>query len=296
MKRRLAALLLLCLCVGCALAEGLEDEANGTWIAPVEDAVGESSFELGEDAAVPEEYYFEEYVDTPSSNADCYLSCPDVYDIKNAVSASERVYPGKLVWPLPGTQPLAHVSSHVGWRDAARIHRNQGGDWASWLHHGVDVGHVTKSQVVVAAAGGVAYSGVQKGNGLYVVIDHGNGFYTEYQHLSRLAGTLVDGCREIPVEAGDPIGYVGNSGGDYPVHLHFEIAWSPDGAGSDDETYHFETHNRWYYGYSFSQQKVVRMRWPDRWELCSAEYQSFVSTAEELLEEEETDQNEKPED
>lgn len=277
MKRWLSLLLILCLCHVSALSEALTDVPDEALADPVEAAVEEADFSLGDDAAAPEEEVYLPEPELPASDKDCYLKIPDVYDIKNIVSASERVYPGPLLWPLPGRTPPTRWHSHVGWRDAARIHRGQDGDWASWLHHGVDISGVTTSQLVVAAASGMAYAGEQNGNGLYVVIDHGNGFYTKSQHLSRFAGEIFKGCRAVPVEAGDPIGYVGNTGGDYPVHFHFEIAWSPDGAGSDDETYHNETHNRWLYAYSFPQQKVVKMRWPYRWELCSAEYQTFVT-------------------
>lgn len=284
MKKWLAALLMLCLCMPCAFAEeelelDLDVEAQ---IESVDDAVGETTLDLGgggtavDDAHVAEEYTFV----PPSSKEVYYLDCPDVYDIKNVVSASQRVYPGALLWPLKGKQPPKRFTSHVGWRNAARIHSGQGGAWPSWLHHGVDVGNVTRRQLVVVAASGVAYAGEQRGNGRYVVIDHGNGFYTKYQHLSRFAGEMFDGCREVPVEAGDPIGYVGNSGGDYPVHFHFEIAWSPDGPGSDDITYHRETHNRTIKAYSFPQQSVVRMHWAERWEICSAEYQTFIADLE----------------
>ena len=278
MKRLLTLLLALCLFMGVAWAEEPDQEISSD---AVEASVDEVEFSLGGDepeAEPPaeEEVTDEEYIYESSKKSDYYLNCPDVYDYKNAVFASNRVYPGELVWPLKGRAPLTRFASHVGWRDAARIHRQQGGTWASWLHHGTDIGGATTKQVVVAAASGVAYAGERRGNGRYVVIDHGNGWYTEYQHLSRFAGEVFDGCREIPVEAGDPIGYVGNTGGDYPVHLHFEIAWSPDGPGSDDKAYFKQTHNLHLYGYSFPQQCVVRMRWPQTWEMCSAEYQSFV--------------------
>ena len=283
MKRYLCVLVALCLLTGFALAEEIGEDVLSD---AVEASVGEVEVSLGGDEPVEEpaqeEYADEEYIYESSNMSDYYLDCPDVYDYKHLVSASARVYPGKLVWPLQGMAPLTHVSSHVGWRDAARIHRHQGGSWASWLHHGIDVGHVTTSQVVVAAADGVAYAGEASGIGRYVVIDHGNGWYTRYQHLSRFAGEVFIDCRAVPVKAGDPIGYVGSTGGDYPVHLHFEIAWSPDGPGGDDKVYQKQTHNLHLHGYSFSQQCVVRMRWPKTWEMCSAEYQQYYADISEL--------------
>ena len=296
MKRWLSVCLVLCLCLAGALAEELPEDEE-TLIDGVDAEVAETTFDLGgDDAPAPEEYYIDDGSYTGSPDEVFDLGCPDIYDVKYLVSASDRVYPGTLVWPLPGNAPLSHLSSHVGWRNAARIHRGQGGDWASWLHHGIDVSGVTPSQLVVAADSGVAYAGEQQGNGKYVVIDHGNGFYTKCQHLSRFAGAIFAGCRAVPVQAGDPIGYVGSSGGDYPVHFHFEIAWSPYGPGSDDAEYHEQTHNRDIYAYSFDQQCFIKMHWPQTWELCSAEYQTFVSDIRELDEAADEQEPEDPND
>ena len=216
------------------------------------------------------------------SGQDVYLRIPDIYDENfiRSLMPSERIYPGLLVWPLQGQTPLTHVTSHVGWRDAYRIQLRQGGTWATWLHHGVDVAGVGTDQVVVAADAGVAYAGHGSGVGNYVVIDHGNGWYTRYQHLSRFAGSMYKHARAIPVAAGEPIGYVGNSGGDYPVHFHFEIAWSPEGPGSDDVDFSKQTSNRRFYAYSFPQQRVVTLSWAKTWEICTAEYQFYYDPEE----------------
>lgn len=214
-----------------------------------------------------------------------YIPYPDICsrEIRKRLTASKRVYPGTLLWPLKGTEPLKHITSHVGWRNAARIHGNQSGTWPSWLHHGIDVGNVDTSQVVVAAASGLAYAGVKNGCGRYVVIDHGNGWYTEYQHLSSFAGAVYRGCRALPVKAGDAIGYVGNSGGDYPVHFHFEIAWSPNGGGATAKKYFRQTKNRRVYAYSFPQARVIEMHWSKTWEICTAEAQYFVADVADMM-------------
>lgn len=288
MKKLTAMLLILCLlALACCAEEETESEPEGA----VESAVEEITVELGGDSEeeipepratkapkVREQYWDEE---------DCIIPYPDVTssEIKNQLKSSDRVYPGKLVWPLPGTPVLGHITSHVGWRNAARIHSHQGGDWPSWLHHGIDVGHVTKNQSVVAAADGMAWAGKRRGDGNYVVIDHGNGWYTEYQHLSRFAGAVYRNCKKVPVKAGDPIGYVGNSGGDYPVHFHFEIAYSPKGKGGSAGKYFKLTKNRAIRAYSFPQECVIELHWAKTWEICTAEKQHFVASAEDLKEE-----------
>lgn len=269
-------------------AESQPVESGDVQSQPVESRVEEVEYSLGGDDEAsddaPQEPVPEVAVDDTVDvfeqwdPKDCIIHCPDVCDdvIRNQVTPSPRVYPEPLVWPLKDLEPLTNITSHVGWRDAGRIQRRQGGTWASWLHHGIDVGGVDTSQPVVAAADGLAYSGSCDGLGNYVVIDHQNGWYTRYQHMSAFAGDITVDCRAVPVHAGDEIGYVGGTGGDYPVHLHFEIAWSPAGPGADDRTYQIETNNRKIHAYSFPQQKTIRLRWADTWEICTAENQNFL--------------------
>ena len=74
------------------------------------------------------------------------------------------------------------------------------------------------SQVIAAAAGKVrtvAYSGAR---GYYIVVDHGNGYATLYQHLSRQDVRTGD-----MVTAGQQIGAVGETGISTASHLHFEV-------------------------------------------------------------------------
>ena len=249
--------------------------------APVEAEGEEIELSLGGDAPLTEPEEIPDAVDEFEQwdEGDYVLDYPDVTakSVRKVFVASQRVYPGTLIWPLKGRTPLMGLSSHVGWRNAARIHSHQGGAWPSWLHHGIDVGGVSTGQMVVAASGGLAYAGEKKGLGKYVVIDHGNGWYTRCQHLSRYAGDVTADCRGVRVEAGDPIGYVGSSGGDYPVHFHFEIAYSPDGPGGTDADYQRETHNFRVRAYSFPQQATILLRWADRWEICSAENMTYIT-------------------
>ncbi len=60
--------------------------------------------------------------------------------------------------------------------------------------------------------------GREAGNG--VVIDHGNGWETQYSHLKRGSITVVPGQR---VESGDKIGLIGLSGRTEFPHVHFSI-------------------------------------------------------------------------
>ena len=89
-------------------------------------------------------------------------------------------------------------------------------------HHGEDVFAPIGAPVLAVADGTVFSVGWNDlgGNRLWLRDRRGNEFY--YAHLSAFSPLAVDGMR---VEAGDVLGFVGNSGDaeTTPPHLHFEI-------------------------------------------------------------------------
>jgi murein DD-endopeptidase MepM/ murein hydrolase activator NlpD len=86
------------------------------------------------------------------------------------------------------------------------------------LHQGVDMDAAYGRPIVAAAAGVVVVAAERGGYGNCTIIDHGNQYATLYAHQSRFALSVGD-----RVEAGDVIGYVGNTGLSTGPHLHFEI-------------------------------------------------------------------------
>jgi murein DD-endopeptidase MepM/ murein hydrolase activator NlpD len=91
-------------------------------------------------------------------------------------------------------------------------------------HPGVDIAVPTDSYIRAAGAGRVVEAGEDSVYGLYVVIDHGNGYRSRYAHASRL---FVEEGR--PVWRNEVIGLTGSTGRSTAPHLHFEILL-------DDET------------------------------------------------------------
>ena len=93
-------------------------------------------------------------------------------------------------------------------------------------HPGIDFA-AEEGAGVYAVAGGIvsaaAYD-VEKGN--YVVLDHGGGLETEYQHMKSL---LVSAGQSVV--QGQVLGYVGSTGNSTGPHLHFEAR--QDGAPAD---------------------------------------------------------------
>ena len=95
-------------------------------------------------------------------------------------------------------------------------------DGGARLHKGIDIFAPKGTEVVAVVDGIISYIGVQPkgGNCLWLTTESGSSFY--YAHLDRWAGGLYEG---MEVQAGDLLGYVGNTGNAKytPSHLHFGV-------------------------------------------------------------------------
>ena len=99
-------------------------------------------------------------------------------------------------------------------------------------HQGQDILAKCGKPVVAAQAGRIELVDYHPAAGNYVVIDGiGKAYDTVYMHLSRRA-TLR---KRQPVEAGDQLGTVGQTGNASTCHLHFEM-WSSPGYYSGGST------------------------------------------------------------
>ena len=87
------------------------------------------------------------------------------------------------------------------------------------LHPGIDIANDAGTPEVAADAGQVVFAGWGD-YGIYVEIDHGNGFHTVYGHMSR-----VDVSTGQAVTKGQVIGLMGATGRATGPHLHFEIRY-----------------------------------------------------------------------
>ena len=112
---------------------------------------------------------------------------------------------------VPGVRP-------VGLRRHVRRARARTTGW----HHGQDIFAALGAPVLAVADGTVFSVGWNRvgGNRLWLRDRAGNEFY--YAHLAAFSPLAVDGGR---VQAGDVVGFVGNTGDaeTTPYHLHFEI-------------------------------------------------------------------------
>jgi murein DD-endopeptidase MepM/ murein hydrolase activator NlpD len=91
-------------------------------------------------------------------------------------------------------------------------------DGSAEYHQGVDLAATAGTPVLAALPGVVSRVAEDEGYGRHVVVTHANGAESLYAHMEEAKVTV--GQR---VEAGQPLGLVGNTGRSTGPHLHFEL-------------------------------------------------------------------------
>ena len=110
---------------------------------------------------------------------------------------------GRWAWP---TKTPYVITSSYGWR------------WGKF-HDGIDISGTGHGSPIYAANDGVVVAaGYTSYNGNYIIINHNNGFYTNYGHLSALMVRKGD-----IVSIGQQIGKMGSTGYAFGTHLHFGL-------------------------------------------------------------------------
>ena len=122
---------------------------------------------------------------------------------------------GSWYWPIGNT--WCYISSEYGYRDASIS------GWS--FHGGIDLaggnGKLHGAPVYATRAGTViAAVTSNSGYGIYVLIDHGDGYSSLYAHMSARYVEIGN-----YVTQGQMIGRVGNTGNSRGAHLHFEIRY-----------------------------------------------------------------------
>ena len=124
-------------------------------------------------------------------------------------------------WGLPVSS--VSVSSPYGWR------ANPWGNGPSDFHDGIDLVGASGTSIYASKAGTVATTGYDASGGNYVIINHGDGYYSYYLHLSSFAVSTGQS-----VGQGSLVGGMGTTGNSTGVHLHFGIATSGSWSGFVD--------------------------------------------------------------
>ena len=86
------------------------------------------------------------------------------------------------------------------------------------FHAGIDLAAAMGAPIFATSSGTVAAAGWCGGYGNCVTIDHGDGCFTLYGHLSR-----VDVATGQRVGSGQALGLVGSTGNSTGPHLHYEV-------------------------------------------------------------------------
>ena len=132
--------------------------------------------------------------------------------ITQIIVKGDKVIPsvgsGAWFWPVPSH----YVISPMGYRIDPINGRRA-------LHTGADISERCGKPIYAANNGVVTVAGVRSDNGNYVTINHNNGYYTLYAHMS----SYIVRTGQV-VSKGQVIGYVGRTGRATGCHLHFE-AW-----------------------------------------------------------------------
>lgn len=114
---------------------------------------------------------------------------------------------GALDWPVRGS-----VVGHFG----PEVHPKWG---TTTMNNGIDIQAPMGAPVTAVARGRVEYTSEDyAGYGQIVILNHGDGYYTLYAHLSEILVEIG-----ASVESGQTIGRVGDTGSLKGTVLHFEV-------------------------------------------------------------------------
>ena len=116
---------------------------------------------------------------------------------------------GKFIWPLSGR---SYISSYFSMRN------DPFGGNSVEFHNGIDIPAPTGTPIMAVSSGQVAWSYLSSSAGNWIGIDHGNGTYSVYMHMS--SRLVKEGDY---VTTGQTIGLVGSTGRSTGPHLHLSI-------------------------------------------------------------------------
>ena len=115
------------------------------------------------------------------------------------------------------------LKGQLEWPAKGRVITKFGRQWNPKLkttteNPGIDIKGKPGSEIRTVLGGIVTTITFIRGFGTTIIIDHGNGFYTVYSHVSK-----VEINEDIQVRGGDVIAYMGDSSSINGAQLHFEI-------------------------------------------------------------------------
>lgn len=157
-------------------------------------------------------------------------------DALNSLGLSDQQFLSSPTCVASGTK-VNRISSYYGRRQQKKA---LNGEYISGHHDGIDISATRGTPVVAAASGcvrmermtfnpGEGKRGV--GYGISLVVDHGNGFTTQYGHMQNFSPKVqaffksAKSRREcMPIERGEQLGNSGMTGRCTAPHLHFGMS------------------------------------------------------------------------
>lgn len=129
--------------------------------------------------------------------------------------------------PFYPTDPSRPITSPYGWRIHPITNERT-------FHAGIDIGGGGQSYPIYATQSGIITVNTFSQTGGYMVyIEHtGDPYHSRYLHLASQSPLPIG----TVVERGQQIGMMGNTGLSDGIHLHFEVALSQDGFGTESGT------------------------------------------------------------
>ncbi|MEG2081978.1 MAG: M23 family metallopeptidase [Oscillospiraceae bacterium] len=152
-----------------------------------------------------------EYIDGVYQN-ESIVSTEVIKEPVNEIIDVGRLMPTGGVLDVGGTGAF-------GWPTGGGVRVSRGFAGQYPAHNGVDIAG-PYGTAIIAADSGVVTKAVytSRGYGVYIIIDHGNGYQSLYGHCSSLLVSYGE-----KVSKGQVIGRMGSTGNSTGNHLHFEI-------------------------------------------------------------------------
>ena len=175
------------------------------------DEVDDYVKELDKSSAAYESYIKKLEQEKKAADAEIDRILKEYYQNQNPSSGGSYDTSSSWAWPLGSAS--CYISSHYGYRNPSI---------SGWgFHGGTDItgGGIHGKPVYATKAGKVITAVTSNtGYGIYVLIDHGNGYSSLYAHMSARYVNTGD-----TVKKGQMIGRVGSTGNSTGPHHHFEI-------------------------------------------------------------------------
>ncbi len=149
--------------------------------------------------------------DVPPSSTDLLLDQAAVNAEAAAMASAESIVTPARYWSGPWVIPTTGTTAS----NFGEMRSENGG--AYFPHLGVDIANNAGTPIYAAADGVVAAATQGYLYGNYVIIDHGEGVFSEYAHMTQFIVSAGQNVRQ-----GDLIGYMGSTGFVTGPHLHWE--------------------------------------------------------------------------